>query len=110
MTGKDEATSFAFTLKEEPVTVTVSPALPAALDRLRVARFVHANAAAPATTVAAAEEPKTRETFLRRFIAKEPTFALGLGTACTEWITCCPVSIARASPACNKRTLAIPYP
>src|SRR5262245_49053943 len=67
MTGNEAATSRLFTLKDEPVTVTVSPALPAALDRLRVARFVHANAAAPATTVAAAAEPKTRVTFLRRF-------------------------------------------
>src|SRR5205085_6610016 len=79
MTGKDAATSFAFTLNEEPVTVTVSPALPAALDRFRVARLVHANAAAPAMTVAAAAEPKTRETFLRRFI---PTSLFDVVMAC----------------------------
>src|SRR5215510_12579323 len=92
MTGKDAATSLASTLKDEPVTVTVSPALPAALDRSRVARLVHANAAAPATTVAAAAEPKTMETFLRRFIAKEPTFALRTQYCPYRVDYCCPVS------------------
>src|SRR5436190_1027020 len=67
-TGKDAATSLALTLNDEPVTVTVSPALPAELDRFRVARLVHANAAAPAMTVAVAAAPKTTATFLRRFI------------------------------------------
>src|ERR671928_229986 len=68
ITGKDAATSLLFTLKDEPVTVTVSPALPAELDRFRVARLVHANAAAPAMTVAVAAAPKTTATFFLRFI------------------------------------------
>src|SRR4051794_2079395 len=79
MTGKDAATSLAFTLNDEPVTVTVSPALPAALDRFRVARLVHAKAAAPARTVAAAADPNTTETFLRRFI---PTSLFVLVSVC----------------------------
>src|SRR5438874_6247048 len=73
ITGKDAATSLLFTLKDEPVTVTVSPALPAELDRFRVARLVQANAAAPAMTVAVAAAPKTTATFFRRFI---PTYFL----------------------------------
>src|SRR3954452_20866957 len=73
-TGVEEATSLEFTENEEPVTVTWSPALPAVLDRLRVARLVHANAAAPAMTEAAAAAPNTVVTFLRRFIAGCPPF------------------------------------
>src|SRR5215471_8787198 len=72
-TGNEEATSLALTLNDEPVTVTVSPGLPAELDRFRVARLVQAKAAAPAMTVAAAADPNTIPTFLRRFI---PTFSL----------------------------------
>src|SRR5437763_8337212 len=67
-TGNEAATSLAFTLNDEPVTVTVSPGLPAELDRLRVARFVHANAAAPAMTVAVTAAPKTTATFFFKFI------------------------------------------
>src|SRR5215217_2707472 len=73
-TGLEAATSFEFTLKDEPVTVTESPALPAVLDRFRVARLVHAKAAAPAMTEAAAAAPNTVVTFLRRFIAGCPPF------------------------------------
>src|SRR5438270_6320912 len=76
ITGVEEATSLELTENEEPVTVTWSPALPAVLDRLRVARLVHANAAAPAMTEAAAAAPKTAVTFLRRFIAGMPTFSV----------------------------------
>src|SRR4051794_12323191 len=73
-TGSEEATLAEFTLKEEPVTVTESPALPAVLDRFRVARLVQAKAAAPAMTDAAAAAPNTVVTFLRRFIAGCPPF------------------------------------
>src|SRR6476661_8121268 len=65
-TGSEADTLAELTLKEEPVTVTWSPALPAVLDRLRVARLVHANAAAA---------PMTVVTFLRRFISRLPTFS-----------------------------------
>src|SRR5438270_3597306 len=75
-TGSEADTFAEFTLNDEPVTVTWSPALPAVLDRLRVARLVHANAAAPAMTEAAAAAPKTVVTFLRRFIAGMPTFSV----------------------------------
>src|SRR3954468_18153775 len=74
-TGSDVATLAEFTLNEEPVTVTESPALPAVLERLRVARLVQAKAAAPAMTDAAAAAPNTVVTFLRRFIVELPTFA-----------------------------------
>ena len=67
-TGSEADTLAELTLKDEPVTVTWSPALPAVLDRLRVARLVHANAAAPAMTDAAAAAPNTVVTFLRRFM------------------------------------------
>src|SRR6476661_2833011 len=73
-TGSEADTLAELTLNEEPVTVTWSPALPAVLDRLRVARLVHANAAAPAMTEAAAAAPNTVVTFLRRFIAGCPPF------------------------------------
>src|SRR4051812_42314801 len=73
-TGSEADTLAELTLKDEPVTVTWSPALPAVLDRLRVARLVHANAAAPAMTDAAAAAPNTVVTFLRRFIAGCPPF------------------------------------
>src|SRR5829696_4529029 len=62
------------TRKDEPVTVTESPALPAVLDRFSVARLVQAKAAAPAMTEAAAAAPKTVVTFLRRFMSMLPTF------------------------------------
>src|SRR5215210_5771963 len=75
-TGSEEATLAEFTRNEEPVTVTESPALPAVLDRLRVARLVHAKAAAPAMPEAAAAAPKTVVTFLRRFMCRLPTFFL----------------------------------
>src|SRR3954454_2804247 len=78
-TGSEEATLAEFTRKEEPVTVTESPALPAVLDRLRVARLVQAKAAAPAMTDAAAAAPKTVVTFLRRFMSLVPTFILVAG-------------------------------
>src|SRR3954449_11424562 len=74
-TGAEADALAELTLKDEPVTVTWSPALPAVLDRLRVARLVHANAAAPAMTDAAAAAPKTVVTFLRRFISRLPTFS-----------------------------------
>src|SRR5687768_9667132 len=74
-TGTDADRLAEFTRKDEPVTVTESPALPAVLERLRVARLVHANAAAPAITDAAAAAPKTVVTFLRRFIPELPAFA-----------------------------------
>src|SRR5215212_1051055 len=75
-TGSEVATLAELTRKDEPVTVTESPALPAVLDRLSVARLVHANAAAPAMTEAAAAAPNTVVTFLRRFIAGCPPFLL----------------------------------
>src|ERR687894_2906718 len=75
-TGNEAATFWLLTLKDEPVTVTVSPALPAALDRFSVARLVHANAAAPAITVAAAADPKTTATFFLKFI---PTSLFAVG-------------------------------
>src|SRR3954454_8491012 len=86
-TGSDVATLAELTLKDEPVTVTWSPALPAVLDRLRVARLVHANAAAPAMTEAAAAAPNTVVTFLRRFIAGCPPF-LWRGSAVRPWSMC----------------------
>src|SRR5215212_3380912 len=82
ITGLEAATSFELTLKDEPVTVTESPALPAVLDRFRVARLVHAKAAAPAMTEAAAAAPNTVVTFLRRFIAGCPPFLVVSGA---EW-------------------------
>src|ERR687885_283258 len=78
-TESDAATSLAFTRNEDPVTVTTSPALPAELDRFSVARLVHANAAAPAMTVAVAADPKTTATFLRRFISLSPPLLSGPG-------------------------------
>src|SRR5438067_8243383 len=107
-TGNDAATSLAFTLNDEPVTVTVSPGLPAELDRLRVARFVHANAAAPAMTVTAAADPKTRVTFLRRFIAKEPTFALVAQHGAHRATCFCTQSLALAERGRNKHLLYLP--
>src|SRR5215207_9200037 len=77
-TGSEEATLAEFTRNEEPVTVTESPALPAVLDRLRVARLVQAKAAAPAMTDAAAAAPNTVVTFLRRFIAGCPPICEGV--------------------------------
>src|SRR5215217_1698040 len=73
-TGSEADTLAEFTRNEEPVTVTWSPALPAVLERLRVARLVQAKAAAPAMTEAAAAAPKTVVTFLRRFMSLLPTF------------------------------------
>src|SRR5687768_8796703 len=73
-TGSEVATLAELTRKDEPVTVTESPALPAVLDRFRVARLVQAKAAAPAITEAAAAAPNTVVTFLRRFIAGCPPF------------------------------------
>src|SRR3954454_1704162 len=69
------------TWNDEPVTVTWSPALPAVLDRLRVARLVQAKAAAPAMTEAAAAAPNTVVTFLRRFIAGCPPLLGSWGRA-----------------------------
>src|SRR5918995_4530647 len=77
-TGSEVATLAELTRKDEPVTVTESPALPAVLDRFRVARLVQAKAAAPAMTDAAAAAPKTVVTFLRRFIPELPAF-VGFG-------------------------------
>src|ERR671933_466910 len=74
-TGSEAATFAELTRNDEPVTVIESPALPAVLDRLSVARLVQAKAAAPAMTDAAAAAPKTVVTFLRRFIAGLPTFS-----------------------------------
>src|SRR5205085_11163757 len=85
--GSHVATLAVFTLNDEPVTVTWSPALPAVLDRLRVARLVHANAAAPAMTDAAAAAPTTAVTFLRRFIAGCPPF-LCTAAAVRPWSMC----------------------
>src|SRR6476620_3355855 len=79
-TGVDVETSLALTAKDEPVTVTESLALPAVLDRFRVARLVQAKAAAPAMTDAAAAAPNTVVTFLRRLIAGCPPF-LVIGSA-----------------------------
>src|SRR5687767_9490187 len=98
-TGKDAATSRLLTLKDEPVTVTVSPALPAELDRLRVARLGHAKAAAPAMTAAVAVAPKTTDTFLRRFI---PTSFSCLCLVCRERET---DAGAYAMPAFGLRSL-----
>src|SRR5829696_3951473 len=77
-TGSEADTLAEFTRNEEPVTVTLSPILPAVLDRFSVARLVQAKAAAPAMTDAAAAAPKTVVTFLRRFIAGCPPFSLGV--------------------------------
>src|SRR5215210_4135626 len=85
-TGSEVATLAEFTRKDEPVTVTESPALPAVLDRFRVARLVHAKAAAPAMTEAAAAAPNTVVTFLRRFIAGCPPF---LVTGCLAPVFVC---------------------
>src|SRR5919202_556427 len=74
-TGSEAATFAELTRNDEPVTVIESPALPAVLDRLSVARLVQAKAAAPAMTDAAAAAPKTVVTFLRRFIAGCPPFS-----------------------------------
>src|SRR3954462_747983 len=82
-TGSEADTLAELTLKDEPVTVTWSPALPAVLDRLRVARLVHANAAAPAMTDAAAAAPNTVVTFLRWFMAGCPPF-LWRGAPCAQ--------------------------
>src|ERR687886_968492 len=81
-TWKAAATSLLFPLNDEPVTVTVSPALPAELDRFRVARLVQANAAAPAMTVAVAAAPKTTATFFLKFIPTSFFLGNGAGT-CT---------------------------
>src|SRR5918993_68195 len=87
-TTASEAARFAeFTRNEEPVTVTESPALPAVLDRLRVARLVQAKAAAPAMTDAAAAAPKTVVTFLRRFMSMVPTFISVRDAECSP--PCC---------------------
>src|SRR5829696_1083599 len=83
-TGSEADTFAEFTRNEEPVTVTESPALPAVLDRLRVARLVQAKAAAPAMTDAAAAAPKTVVTFLRRFIAGCPPFLMLSGPSGTQ--------------------------
>src|SRR5829696_6487916 len=88
-TGSEADTLAEFTRNDEPVTVTESPALPAVLVRLRVARLVQAKAAAPAMTEAAAAAPNTVVTFLRRFIAGCPPF---LGKGCVA-----PVSSANKS-------------
>src|SRR5438874_7668995 len=87
-TGNDAATSLALTLNDEPVTVTVSPALPAELDRFRVARLVQANAAAPAMTVAVAAAPKTTATFLRRFISRGPPLLSNPSTSVPGGLLC----------------------
>src|SRR5688500_7058931 len=77
-TASEAARFWALTRKDEPVTVTESPALPAVLDRFSVARLVQAKAAAPAMTDAAAAAPNTVVTFLRRFIAGCPPFLVGV--------------------------------
>src|SRR5436190_21868172 len=83
-TGSEADTFAELTRNEEPVTVTESPALPAVLDRLRVARLVQAKAAAPAMTDAAAAAPKTVVTFLRRFMSLLPTFILVRDAECSR--------------------------
>src|SRR5215218_9252609 len=83
-TGSEADTFAELTRNDEPVTVTESPALPAVLDRLRVARLVQAKAAAPAMTEAAAAAPNTVVTFLRRFIAGCPPF-LVRGAPSAPW-------------------------
>src|SRR4051812_38343064 len=94
-TGSDADTLAEFTLNEEPVTVTESPALPAVLDRFRVARLVQAKAAAPAMTDAAAAAPNTVVTFLRRFIAGCPPFLMSLGAERHPGRCCCVRAVSR---------------
>src|SRR3954469_19874809 len=103
-TGSDADTLAEFTLNEEPVTVTESPALPAVLDRFRVARLVQAKAAAPAMTDAAAAAPNTVVTFLRRFIAGCPPFLLVGGAG--PRLMCCIQPDRRQR--CNRFPLSVP--
>src|SRR5215210_5806691 len=108
-TGSEADTLAEFTRKDEPVTVTESEALPAVLDRLRVARLVHAKAAAPAMTDAAAAAPKTVVTFLRRFMSRLPTFISVRDAECSRHaVTGAIVSFDRES--FNKPCDAVPDP
>jgi len=73
------------TRKDEPVTVTVSPTLPLAVLRFKVARFVHAKAVPASNAIPATAVPTSTASLFLAVISVPPRLvALERGAPATE--------------------------